>query len=235
MFPIRPRVKVCCIASEEEAALAVRMGASAIGLVSRMPSGPGPIPESRIRDIARTVPPGVATFLLTSETTAELIIEQQRFCRTTTLQLVDEVERGVHARLREALPGISIVQVIHVRDDDALRQSIAVAPAVDAILLDSGNPSLSTKELGGTGRVHDWALSRRIRDSVGVPIFLAGGLNPGNVAKAITQVAPFGVDACSGLRTNGNLDETKLAAFMNATFTARNKSLTPHPSSSALE
>jgi phosphoribosylanthranilate isomerase len=214
MFPIRPRVKVCCIASEEEAALAVRMGASAIGLVSRMPSGPGPIPESRIRDIARTVPPGVATFLLTCETTAELIIEQQRFCRTTTLQLVDEVEPGVHARLREALPGISIVQVIHVRDDDALRQSIAVAPAVDAILLDSGNPSLSTKELGGTGRVHDWALSRKIRDSVAVPVFLAGGLNPCNVTKAITQVAPFGVDACSGLRTNGNLDETKLAAFM---------------------
>ena len=235
MFPIRPRVKVCCIASEEEAALAVRMGASAIGLVSQMPSGPGPIPESRIRDIARTVPPGVATFLLTCETTAELIIEQQRFCRTSTLQLVDEVQPGVHARLREALPGISIVQVIHVRDDDALRQSIAVAPAVDAILLDSGNPSLSTKELGGTGRVHDWALSRKIRDSVAVPVFLAGGLNPGNVAKAITQVAPFGVDACSGLRTNGNLDETKLAAFMNATFTARNTSLTPNTGSSALE
>jgi phosphoribosylanthranilate isomerase len=213
MFPT-PRVKVCCIASEEEAALAVRLGASAIGLVSRMPSGPGPIPESRIRDIARTVPPGVATFLLTCETTAELIIEQQRFCRTTTIQLVDEVEPGVHARLRDALPGISIVQVIHVRDDDALRQAIAVAPAVDAILLDSGNPSLSTKELGGTGRVHDWAMSRKIRDAVAVPVFLAGGLNPGNVAKAITQVAPFGVDACSGLRTNGKLDEMKLAAFM---------------------
>src|SRR6266403_638888 len=118
------------------------------------------------RPVMFPVPPGVATFLLTSLTTAELIIEQQRFCRTTTLQLVDEVEAGVHARLRDALPGISIVQVIHVRDDDALRQAIAVAPAVDAILLDSGNPSLSTKELGGTGRVHDWGLSRKIRDSV---------------------------------------------------------------------
>ncbi len=235
MFPVPPRVKVCCIASEEEGALAVRLGASAIGLVSRMPSGPGPISESRIRDIARTVPPGVATFLLTCETTAERIIEQQRFCRTTTLQLVDEVEPGVHARLRDALLGISIVQVIHVRDDDALRQAIAVAPAVDAILLDSGNPSLSTKELGGTGRVHDWGLSRKIRDSVAVPIFLAGGLNAGNVAKAILQVGPFGVDACSGLRTNDKLDETKLAAFMNATFTARNKSLTLKPGSSALD
>jgi phosphoribosylanthranilate isomerase len=216
MFPVPPRVKVCCIASEDEAALAVRMGASALGLVSRMPSGPGPIPESRIRDIAETVPPGVATFLLTCETTAEPIIKQQRFCRTTTLQLVDEVEPGVHARLRDALPGISIVQVIHVRDDNALKQSVAVAPAVDAILLDSGNPSLSTKELGGTGRVHDWSVSRSIRDSVDVPVFLAGGLDPANVGKAIIQVAPFGVDVCSGLRTDGMLDETKLAAFMRA-------------------
>ena len=217
MFPIRPRVKVCCIASEEEAALAVRMGASAIGLVSRMPSGPGPIPESRIRDIARTVPPAVATFLLTCETTAKLIIEQQRFCRTTTLQLVDEVEPGVHARVREALPGISIVQVIHVRDDNALRQSIAVAPAVDAILLDSGNPSLSTKELGGTGRVHDWALSRKIRDSVAVPVFLAGGLNPGNVTDAIRILRPWGVDVASGVEaTPGKKDPRKVRAFVAA-------------------
>jgi phosphoribosylanthranilate isomerase len=216
MFPIPIRVKVCCIASAAEAALAVRMGASAIGLVSRMPSGPGPIPESLIRDIACTVPPGVATFLLTCETTAEPIIAQQRFCRTNTLQLVDSVGTDVYARLRDSLPGISIVQVIHVRNDDSVRGAVAIAPNVDALLLDSGNPSLSTKELGGTGRVHDWALSARIRESVDVPVVLAGGLNSENVDKAIRRVAPFGVDACSGLRTNGELDESKLTAFMLA-------------------
>ena len=216
MFPVPPRVKVCCIASEEEAALAVRMGASAIGLVSRMPSGPGPIPESRIRDIAYTVPPGVATFLLTCETTVEPIIAQQRYCRTNTLQLVDEVEPGVHAALRDALPGISIVQVIHVLDEGALSKAVAIAPTVDAILLDSGNPSLPTKELGGTGRSHDWVVSRKIRDAVSVPVYLAGGLNASNVAKAIGQVAPFGVDLCSGLRTDGRLDERKLEEFMRA-------------------
>src|SRR5712675_35275 len=122
MFRVSPRVKICCIASEAEAAMAVRMGASAVGLVSRMPSGPGPIPESRIRDIADTVPPGVATFLLTCETTAEPIIAQQRFCRTNTIQLVDAVAPGVHSHLRDSLPGISIVQVIHVCDDDSVRQ-----------------------------------------------------------------------------------------------------------------
>lgn len=216
MFPVSPRVKICCIASEAEAAMAIRMGASAVGLVSRMPSGPGPIAESRIRDIARTVPAGVATFLLTSETTAEPIIAQQQYTGANTLQLVDDVPPAVYALLRKALPGIKIVQVIHVRDDSALTQSREVSPLVDAILLDSGNPSLSIKELGGTGRAHDWAVSRKIRDAVEAPIYLAGGLNPGNVAQAIAQVQPFGVDVCSGLRTDTHLDPQKLEQFMRA-------------------
>jgi phosphoribosylanthranilate isomerase len=181
-----------------------------------MPSGPGPIPESRIRDIARTVPPGVATFLLTCETTPEPIIAQQRYTGANTLQLVDDVAPAVYGALRAALPGIKIVQVIHVRDESALAQSREVSPLVDAILLDSGNPSLSIKELGGTGRAHDWAVSRKIRDAVEVPVYLAGGLNPGNVAKAIAQVQPFGVDVCSGLRSEGHLDATKLEQFMRA-------------------
>jgi len=214
MFQVPPRVKICCIASEAEAALAVSCGASAIGLVSRMPSGPGPIPDSLIRDIAETVPPGVATFLLTCETTAEPIIAQQRYCRTNTLQLVDAVAEGVYDALREALPGISLVQVIHVRDEDAIREAVEVSGKVDAILLDSGQPTLTIKQLGGTGRTHDWEISRRLRDAVDVPVFLAGGLNPDNVGRAIAQVAPFGVDVCSGLRTDGQLDETKLVRFM---------------------
>jgi len=216
MFPAPTRVKICCIASEQEAGLAVRAGASAIGLVSRMPSGPGPIPDQRIRDIAATVPPGVATFLLTCERTAAAIIAQQRFCRTNTLQLVDEVEKDAHQRLREALPGISIVQVIHVRSEDAIRESVEVARFVDGILLDSGNPSLAIKVLGGTGRAHDWAVSRKICDAVDIPVFLAGGLNPENVLSAIQQVSPFGVDVCSGLRTDGALDEKKVGDFMRA-------------------
>ena len=229
MFPVPPRVKICCIASEAEAALAISMGASAVGLVSRMPSGPGPIPESRIRDIARTVPPGVATFLLTSETTAEPIIAQQRYTGASTLQLVDEVATEVYATLREALPGIRIVQVIHVRDESALAESRHVSPLVDAILLDSGNPSLSIKELGGTGRAHDWAVSREIRDAVHVPVYLAGGLNPENVGRAIAQVQPFGVDVCSGLRTDGHLDAGKLQLFMRSVRESGLTSSSPPP------
>jgi phosphoribosylanthranilate isomerase len=209
------RLKVCCIQNIEEARLAIRYGASALGLVSAMPSGPGPIPEGLIAEIAAAVPPGVATFLLTSLREPDEIVAQQRRCRTNTVQLCDSIiggEQGYH-RLREGMPGIGIVQVVHVTGEEAIEDARTVAPHVDALLLDSGNPRLAVKELGGTGRTHDWSISRRIRDAVPVPIYIAGGLNPDNVAEAIRQVRPFGVDVCSGIRRNGDLVDEELAAF----------------------
>lgn len=196
--------------------MAVACGASALGLVSEMPSGPGPIPEADIVEIAATIPPAVGAFLLTSLQDTESIIAQQRRTRTNTLQIVDRLERGEYSELRAALPGISLVQVIHVTGRESVDEARAVAPYVDGILLDSGNPSLAIKELGGTGRVHDWNLSRQIREAVGVPLFLAGGLNAENVAGAIRQVEPFGVDICSGVRTDGRLDPDKLSRFFAA-------------------
>jgi phosphoribosylanthranilate isomerase len=211
-----PRVKICCIQSVEEAWLAILHGAAALGLVSEMPSGPGVISEETIAEIAAAVPPGVATFLLTSQQDAEAIIAQQRRCRVNTLQLVDRLQRGSYEDLRRALPGIKIVQVIHVTGKESVAEAVAVAAQVDAILLDSGNPALQVKELGGTGRVHDWRLSKQIRDRLPIPLYLAGGLKPENVAAAIRQVSPFGLDICSGVRTDGKLDQTKLAAFFAA-------------------
>jgi phosphoribosylanthranilate isomerase len=211
-----PRIKICCIASIDEARLAVAYGASAVGLVAEMPSGPGPIPEPLLAEIAATVPPGVATFLLTSLQDPDAIIEQQRRCGANTLQLVDRLPPGSHRRLREALPGIKLVQVIHVTGPEAFDEAVSVATEVDALLLDSGDQRLAVKLLGGTGRTHDWSVSRRIRDEAGVPVFLAGGLNPVNVADAVRAVQPFGVDVCSGLRTDGRLDEAKLRAFVSA-------------------
>ena len=210
------RVKICCIASIAEAWLAIDHGASAVGLVSAMPSGPGPIPEDLIAEIAATVPPGVSSFLLTCQQDAAAIIDQQKRLRVNTIQICDRLPEGSYARLREALPGVSLVQVVHVTGEEAVDEAIAIAPEVDAILLDSGNQSLAVKELGGTGRTHDWRLSRAIREAIDVPLFLAGGLKPENVAQAIGEVQPFGVDVCSGLRTEGRLDPQKLAAFFNA-------------------
>ena len=209
----RPRVKICCIASREEARIAVECGASAVGLVSAMPSGPGPIAEELIAEIAARVAPGVATFLLTCRQDAASLVEQQRRCRVNTIQLCDRVGTDVYTELRAQLPGVSLVQVVHVRGEESFDEALSVAPFVDALLLDSGNPALAVKELGGTGRIHDWRVSRRIRDSAGVPVFLAGGLKPENVAEAFETVRPFGLDVCSGVRTNGRLDAEKLKRF----------------------
>ncbi|MEI6309482.1 MAG: phosphoribosylanthranilate isomerase [bacterium] len=216
------RVKICCIQDLEEAELAIRYGASALGLVSWMPSGPGPIEEKQIAAIARRIPPFVTSVVLTSEQDPVVIEAQHRRCRTQAIQLVDVLPRGAHALLRQALPGISLLQVIHVRGEVSMAEAedVALLPAggcmIDALLLDSGNPASAVKELGGTGRTHDWRISRRIRDSVSVPVILAGGLNPGNVGEAIQAVRPFAVDVCSGVRTRGRLDERKLAAFLEA-------------------
>ncbi len=216
MLPEPLRVKICCIRSRSEARLALGWGASALGLVSAMPSGPGVIPESEIARITAIVPPAVGSFLLTSSCDARTIVAQQRRCRVNTLQLCDLPRLHVYSRLRHELPGISIVQVIHVTGEESLKTACRVAPLVDALLLDSGNPNLKTKELGGTGRVHDWTISCRIRERVLQPVFLAGGLNAHNVRQAVRTVRPFGVDLCSGVRSHNQLDREKLARFFEA-------------------
>ena len=210
------RVKICCIGTVEEAALAVDYGASAIGLVSDMPSGPGIIDEEMIKEIAATIPPGVASFLLTSRQDVSSIIEQQNRCLVNTIQVCDFLKEGTYDELRAALPGIHIVQAIHITGNEAVQEALKVAPFVDAILLDSGNQNSRVKQLGGTGRTHNWSISRKICDEVPVPVFLAGGLKPNNVNQAIHQVYPYGVDVCSGVRTDGRMDEKKLSDFFKA-------------------
>lgn len=214
MRDMRTRLKVCCIASVDEARRAISYGADALGLVGPMPSGPGPIPLETIAQIAAATPPPVATFLLTSETQPAAIVAQWRQCHTTTVQLTDRVEPEHYAALRTALPGVKLVQVIHVTGPESLAEAKEFADVADALLLDSGNPALAVKELGGTGRVHDWEVSAAICASVACPVFLAGGLRPDNIGEAVRTVRPFGVDLCSGVRTAGQLDSEKLAAFV---------------------
>lgn len=212
----KPRVKICCISSMEEAKLAIEYGASALGLVGHMPSGPGVIGDELIYQIAKAVPPPIATFLLTSETQPQDIIRHYRSVHTTTIQIVDELENRAYPLLRNALPHVKLVQVIHVIDENSVIEAIEISEYVDAILLDSGNPNLLVKELGGTGRTHNWELSRAIRKAIPIPLFLAGGLNKDNVRQAIETVQPFGIDLCSSVRTGGQLDPQKLKAFFNA-------------------
>ena len=210
------RIKICCIANPQEAADAISFGAWAIGLVGEMPSGPGPISDEDIYAIARTVPPPIATFLLTSQQTAQGIVAHHHRTKTNTIQIVDELVGREYTAIRNELPHVKLVQVIHVTGEESVDEAAELAEYVDAILLDSGNPNLAVKELGGTGRRHDWRLSRKIVETCGRPVFLAGGLNAENIREAIEGVQPFGLDLCSGVRTDGKLDLRKLDAFFSA-------------------
>ncbi|MEQ1553061.1 MAG: phosphoribosylanthranilate isomerase [Ferruginibacter sp.] len=209
------RVKICCISSTDEARMAIKFGASALGLVANMPSGPGVITDEEILTITKNVPPAISTFMLTSETSADEIIKHHLRTLTNTIQIVDELKEGKYEKIREALPAIKIVQVIHVIDEKTIDEAVRISYSVDALLLDSGNPNLEIKELGGTGRVHNWELSRKIVEQSKVPVFLAGGLTSENVRQAIDQVQPFGLDLCSGVRTDKKLDPKKLETFFN--------------------
>lgn len=212
---MRTRLKVCCIASIDEARLAIAAGADALGLVAKMPSGPGPIDDDLIAEIAGAVPAPVATFLLTSEVDPDAVVQHVRRTRVSTVQLVDDtVGRDVYAALRQATPAVRIVQVIHVRGRESVDLALRAAADVDTLLLDSGNPIAKVRELGGTGRTHDWSLSREIVERSPRPVFLAGGIGAANVAEAIAQVGPFGIDLCSGVRTAGRLDAGKLQSLV---------------------
>ena len=208
-----PRIKICCISSIEEANMAIHHGASALGLVGSMPSGPGIISDELIFSIAQQVPTTIETFLLTSETSAEKIIIHHRKVKTSTIQMVDALQKGTYLQIKKALPGIKLVQVIHVVDEHSIDEAIEISEQVDYLLLDSGNPNLKTKILGGTGMVHNWNISRKIVAQSKVPVYLAGGINAENVKEALDKVQPYGLDLCSSVRTNNKLDKIKLAAF----------------------
>lgn len=207
-------IKICCIASIAEAELALRVGANALGLVSAMPSGPGVVDDSVIAEVAAWARGRARTFLLTSRIDPQAIAEQVAVLAPETVQLVDALPKGAHATLRRLIPHTRLVQVIHVRSESDVGDALAVAPLVDELLLDSGNPDAAVPELGGTGRTHDWRLSRQIVERAGKPVWLAGGLRAENVRAAIAAVGPHGLDICSGVRRQGVLDAVRLADFV---------------------
>ena len=217
---MRTRIKICCIASRDEAQIAINAGADALGFVARMPSGPGPISDREIADLAAWVPPPVATFMLTAETTADAISRHVDRTRPTTVQIVSHIDLAEAAKLAVLQPQVRRVQVIHVEDEHALDLIPVYTPYMHAFLLDSGRPNADTPELGGTGRRHNWSISRAFVEASPLPVFLAGGLTPDNARQAVRDVRPFGLDLCTGVRTNDRLDEAKLAAFMAAAMTA---------------
>jgi phosphoribosylanthranilate isomerase len=210
------KVKVCCVASPEEARLAVSFGVAAIGMVDETPSGEGRLPVPTIAEIVREAPHGVGTFLLTSARDVDRLEELHRVTGVNTLQLFDGLASEDYGRLRRRAPRLSLVQSIHVRDESAVECAQAVSRHVDAICLDSADPEPPFRWQNPAGQTHDWEISRQIVEAVHVPVMLAGGLTPDNVCRAIRIVRPYGVDVCTGVRSGGRLDQSLLVAFLES-------------------
>ena len=196
--------------------MAIDAGADALGLVAAMPSGPGPISDQEIAAITKMVPPPISTFMLTAETTADAISRHIDETRPTTVQIVSHIDVEQSRKLAELQPDVRRVQVIHIEDEKSLDLIPVYLPYIHAFLLDSGSPNDDVPKLGGTGRTHDWSISRTFVEASNLPVFLAGGLKPENVQEAIKTVRPYGIDLCSGVRTNDKLDYDKLNKFMAA-------------------
>ena len=189
-----------------------------MGLIGKraMPSSLRAIDDRSVAEIIARIPSTISTFVLTSATRAADVARHALAASASTVQIVPHLSPDESAQLPQLLPGVRRVQVIHVENESALELIGRYAPHVHAFLLDSGRPSLPTPEYGGTGRTHDWSISAEFVRRSPHPVFLAGGLTPANVGEAIEKIRPFGVDLCSGVRTDGRLDPAKLQAFIDA-------------------
>ncbi|MHC8597672.1 phosphoribosylanthranilate isomerase [Arenicellales bacterium IMCC55707] len=210
----KTQIKVCCIANAEEAQIALNQGINAVGLVGHMPSGPGVIGSDRAASIIAALPGGVDSFFLTSHELGRDIVEALGVIKASTVQIVRHIDPVEYLPIIENLPNLRRIQVIHVENDSALGLIERYNEVADAFLLDSGKTMGTNPQFGGTGKVHDWVISKQFVQSTDLPVYLAGGLSSENVFRAVTEVRPAGVDVCSGVRSNDTLDLEKLQAFV---------------------
>ncbi|MCO4771258.1 MAG: phosphoribosylanthranilate isomerase [Deltaproteobacteria bacterium] len=216
----RPRIKICCISSEQEVAIAVAGGADLLGFVAPPLGGLGVIPVERIAELISLVPPGCVAVLLTGLTGFEDIANQVRLARPDGVQLVRSTTPETRRALREAFPGLRLLQVVHVHGEDAIDDALAAQEHSHGLVLDSAVLGGPTEQLGATGTTHDWSISARVVAAVDVPVYLAGGLSAANAAQARRVVGSFGLDLCSSVRTQGRLDQDKVSAFVAAAQSA---------------
>ena len=208
-------VKICGVRRQEDALLAAELGADAIGLlVGQKHTSPDFIFTTVAKDIARALPPSVEAVLVTH---VEDLDELERLLQQSeirTIQLHSEIAPSSVERLRGRLPHLKIFKSINIISADSVAYPEAFEKLVGGFVLDSIN--VATGQLGGTGKTHDWSVSRQIvMRYLEIPIILAGGLNSENVRSAIEYVHPFGVDVNSGTKApDGFKDTRKIEEFI---------------------
>jgi phosphoribosylanthranilate isomerase len=208
-------VKICGIRRREDALIAAELGADAIGLlVGQRHNSPDFISATVARDIDRALPPSVEAVLVTHVEDIDKLERLLQESEIRTVQLHSEIAPSSVERLRGRLPHLKIFKSVSVISADSVAYPEAFAQLVDGFVLDSIN--LATDQVGGTGKTHDWSVSRQIvMRYPEIPSILAGGLNSENVRSAIEQVHPFGVDVNSGTKAPDEFkDPRKIEAFI---------------------
>jgi phosphoribosylanthranilate isomerase len=215
------RVQIAGISSVDDALAVERAGADAIGFTLGLPSGPhNGLDEHRARHIIRALPPFITPVLITYRVTAAEVVPLCNYLGVATVQLHAPAAPDELAAMRAALPGLKLILAVNVTGPESVQLASERARHADALILDTYDPI--TGRHGATGKTHDWALSRCIVERVGVPVILAGGLNPGNVRDAIRTVRPWAVDVHTGVeRPDGSTDHALVRAFVAAARKAR--------------
>ncbi|MGE5328340.1 MAG: phosphoribosylanthranilate isomerase [Deltaproteobacteria bacterium] len=206
------RVKICGIKRIEDALKAIEFGADAIGLLIKTQSK-NSIDENTAREIVRTLPPFCSSVMVVITTDIKEIVELSRYIGVTAIQLHGENSPEDILNIKRELPFVKIIKTLHVTNIETINNCKKYFKIADAILLDSTN--FSGGAVGGTGLTHDWSISRKIVEESPIPVILAGGLNPENVAEAVKIVEPYGVDVQSGVNgEDGFKDYAKLERFI---------------------
>jgi phosphoribosylanthranilate isomerase len=216
-----PRVQVAGVSSLEEALFCKSVGVDAIGFTLELPTGVHDgLTVEKAAAIVSALPEGLLPVLITYLTRADGTCRLADRVGAAAVQFHGGISQEELRVFRRECPGTFTIGRVTVSGDDALSEAVRFTPPLwDAIILDSLDPA--TRRIGATGLTHDWSISARIVDSVSVPVILAGGLTPENVAAAIQVARPAGVDAHTGLEdADGRRNFSKIAAFSRASLSA---------------
>lgn len=212
MWP--PRVQIAGVSSLEEAIFCYSVGVDALGFTLELPSGlHDGLTNAKAARIVERLPQGILPVIITYLTSAEEACRLVKEVGGRAIQFHGGIAPEQIAQFRELCPHIKTIGCVTVRDKSAIENARQFRPPFwDAIILDSYDPG--TGKRGATGKTHDWSISARIVRSAAVPVILAGGLTPENVAHAVRSVRPHGVDAHTGLENpDGTRDFDKIREF----------------------
>jgi phosphoribosylanthranilate isomerase len=205
------RVKICGLTREEDLAVALTAGADAVGFLVGVPSSPRNLTLERAKILLSHVPIFVDSVVVTAPQNIEELTEICETLKPSAIQIHGK-KRFVASEIRERIRYTRLIKTVYVKTDSLNDASLRDSKSFDAILLDS----FTKDQYGGTGKVHDWTLSRQIKEAVApVPVILAGGLKPENVKEAILTVKPYAIDVASGVELEpGIKDHGKVRAFV---------------------